>query len=102
LDEKFRDHRVALICSRGRALLRVDLLAWNGIHDAADDDTIVLGKALIDHPHLADDLSGLDLTLLDDAVLVDHQHVTAALVAAERDIGHQQHRAGPGGDPDKL
>ena len=39
-----------------------------------------------------DQRTGLDLALLDDIVLVDDEHVAAALVAAERDIGHEQRR----------
>ena len=47
--------------------------------------------------NVADTAADLDLALLDHVVLVDDQHIAAALIAAERDIGHQQGRA-PAGD----
>src|ERR1700728_3391943 len=77
----------ALVRGRG-TLLGVDLLARDRTHDAADDHAVVLSEALLDHPQIADELAGLDLALLDDVVLVDDEHIAAALIAAERNIRH--------------
>ena len=70
----------------------VDLLARDGAHDAADDDAVVLGQAFFDHAQFADELARLDFALLDHIVLVDDEHIASALIAAERDVGHQQGR----------
>src|SRR5215468_6441574 len=76
---------------RGGGLhLRIDLLARDRPQEAVDDDAVVLVEPLLDHPHGVDQGSDLDLALLDLVAGVDHQHVEATLVAAERDLGHQQ------------
>src|SRR5215472_571593 len=54
--------------------LRIDLLARDRPQDAGDAD------AGADH----------DLALLDRVVLVEHEQVASALIAAERGIRHQQ------------
>src|SRR5579872_4660051 len=80
----------SLFHRRRGALFGIDLLAGNGAHDAADHHAIILGKAFIDDAQVADQLARLDLALLDDIVLVDHENITAGLIGAERDVGHQQ------------
>ena len=52
-----------------------------------------LVTAAFDHAQIADHLPGLHLALLDDVVLVDHEHIAAALIGAERNVGHQQSRS---------
>src|SRR5579885_1848155 len=80
-----------LIRRRG-ALLGVDLLPWDRAHDASDDDPVVLLQPCFDHAQIADQLPRFDFALLDDIVLVDDKHITAALIAADRRIGHEQRR----------
>src|SRR5262245_19778631 len=70
--------------------LRIDLLARDRPQQAVDDHAVVLVEPLLDHPHGTDQRSDLDLALLDLVAGVDHQYVEAALVAAERNLGHQQ------------
>ena len=65
---------------------------WPGMARSmpGDHHAVVRRQPLLDHAQVADQRADLDLALLDDIVLVDDQHVAAALVAAERDVGHQQ------------
>src|SRR5271155_381339 len=74
------------VCRRRGAQFGFDLLARDRPHDAADHDPIVLGQAFFYDAQFADELSGLDLALFDDAILVDHEHVTAGLIRAERSV----------------
>src|SRR5208283_5400829 len=81
-----------LVCCWREAKLGIDLLARDRVHPT-HDHTVVLGQALLDHAKISNEVSRLDLALLDDTFLVDDEDVAAALVATERNIGHEQHRS---------
>src|SRR5436190_12199125 len=70
--------------------LRIDLVARDGAQEPADDHAVVRRDALLDHTQGLDHRADLDLALLDHVLLVDDQHVAAALVAAEGDVRHQE------------
>ena len=84
-----------VLLRRRRAQLGVDLLARDRAHDTADDNAVVLGDALLNHAQFALQRARFDPALLDSVVLVDHEHITPALIAAERYIGNQQRRLRP-------
>src|SRR5262249_47626942 len=98
LDEELGNHfSDTLIGCRAR--LGVHFLARDRSHDATDDHAVVLAKPAFDHAEIADHLAGVDLTLLDDVVLVHYEHVRAALIATKRDVRDKQHRLSlPRGD----
>ena len=83
-----------LVCCWCGAKLGIDLLARDSAH-APHDHTVVLCQALLDHAQIPDELSLLDLALLDHTVLVDDEHIAAALVATKPNIGHEQRRLRP-------
>src|SRR5262245_48695390 len=66
--------------------LRIDLLTRDRPQDTSDDDTIVGLKPALDHAQVADPRADRDLALIDRVVVVEHEQVTSALVAAERGI----------------
>ena len=94
LDEEFRNHGRLLFgrCRRRFDLLqlRIDLLAGDRAQQPGGDDAIVGLQAAFDHAQLALQRPGPHLALLDDVFAVHDQHVASGLVAAERDVGHQQ------------
>src|SRR3954467_15729220 len=69
--------------------LRIDLLPGNRAQESTDDHTIVGGETGFDHTHRVHQRADADLALFDLVVLTDHQHVAAALIAAERDVRHE-------------
>src|SRR5262245_13703462 len=76
---------------RGGGLhLWIDLLPWDCPQQPSDDHAIVRRKTAFDHAHGIHNRPDLDLALFDRVVLTDHQHVAAALVAAERNVRHEQ------------
>ena len=85
-----------LVCCWCGAKLGIDLLARDRLH-ATHDHTVVLCQALLDYAQIPDELSLLDFALLDHTVLVDDEHIAAALVATKRNIGHEQRRLRPRG-----
>src|SRR6516162_4840108 len=69
-----------------------DLLPRNGAQDAADNHPVVLGQAAPDDPQFTNQLRRLDAALFDHIVFVDYKHIAPALIAADRDVRHQQGR----------
>jgi hypothetical protein len=84
-----RSSRARLVWCGCGAKLGIDLLARDRVHPT-HDHTIVRSQTLLDHAQIPNELSRLDLALLDDTVLVDDEDVAAALVATERNIGYEQ------------
>src|SRR5215510_13245398 len=74
----------------GGRKLRIDLLTRDRPQDAGNDDTIVGLESALDHAQVADPGADRDLALLDGIVVVEHEQITSALVAAERGIRYQQ------------
>ena len=91
LDEELRDHGAVVLLSVGARQLRDHFHAWRDSPEIADDDKIVGLEAGADHLKTADRLlRRLDITLLDDIVLVDDHEIKAALILADRPRGHEQ------------
>src|SRR5262245_14235312 len=74
----------------GGRKLRIDLLTRDRPQDAGNDDAIVGLEPAFDHAQVADPGADRDLALLDRIVVVEHEQITSALVAAERGIRYQQ------------
>src|SRR5262245_65430988 len=74
----------------GGRKLRIDLLTRDRPQDAGNDDAIVGLEPALDHAQVADPGADRDLALLDRIVVVEHEQITSALVAAERGIRYQQ------------
>src|SRR5260370_40091915 len=70
--------------------LRIDLLTRDRPQDAGDDDAIVGLEPALDHTQVADPGTDRNLALLDRIVLVEHEQVASALIAADRGIRDQQ------------
>src|SRR5262245_7057324 len=63
--------------------LLIDLLAGDRAQRPADDHAVVGLEAAFDHAQIADQRPDLDLAMLVDDVLVEHQQVTSGLIGAE-------------------
>src|SRR6516225_9401991 len=74
----------------GGRKLRIDLLTRDRPQDAGNNDMIVGLEPALDHTQVADPGADRDLALLDRIVVVEHEQITSALVAAERGIRYQQ------------
>src|SRR5262249_55491769 len=81
---------------RGRAplLLRLHLDARARAHQAVDHHPVVAGNAVLDDAQVARQLRGRDVSLPHHVLAVDHQHVLARLLGADRRVGHEQRRVG--------
>ena len=66
---------------------------WPGMTRNNPATTVIRFQPGLDHAQAGIERSALHLALLDHVFARNHQYITAALVAAERGVGHEQ-RAG--------
>src|SRR6516225_6445191 len=71
-------------------LLRGDLPPRDGALRIGDHDPVVLRKPLGDRAQASEELTDLDIALLDLVILVDHQEISAELTGADRGVWHQK------------
>src|SRR5882672_8779627 len=70
--------------------LRIDLLAGNRAQQPGGDDAVVGLQAFFDDAQLTLQRPDPHLALLDDIFAVHDQQIASGLIAAERDIRHEQ------------
>src|ERR1700691_5673784 len=77
-------------CRRRALFFHRHLYSRPGAHQAIDDHAIGRGQPLPDHTQVVIDLAGNHIFLPNDTAIVDHQHVLARLLGADRRVGNKQ------------